>query len=96
MNPLAVRLDPALSGISPLAEKISGLLANIEATDTPAAEFKIILCGLLTLTRKELLTLRDAPAMPLPLLALSTRNVFELLIWAKYVLESKDNAERFG
>ena len=96
MNPLAERLDPALSGIEPLVEKIGVILGNFEATKTPSTDFKRILRGLLTAAHGELLSLREALAMPLPMLAWSTRNLLELLIWTKYVLDSKDKAERFA
>jgi hypothetical protein len=72
------------------------MLGKIEGTETPATDFKSILRGLLIAASRELISLSNALAMPLPMLASATRNLLELLIWTKYVLNSKDYAERFA
>jgi len=73
------------------------LAAQVENTDSPAADFKKTIHSLLLRTDEQLEALSKATeASDLPTMAYATRNLLELMVWSVYVLKSNDNTKRFA
>jgi hypothetical protein len=90
-------LDPDLANLPTLRDRIKALAAHVEATASPAQDFRTIVHSLLLRTDEQLERLLGSfEEACLPLLAYATRNLLELLIWTAYVLKSNENTSRFA